>query len=98
MKLTIIPDDSMVMVDGDTSHQPLDISTCGIPDDVHALQWFETKGWIEFDDPTDPFLPKLPNEIIEVLPVWADNCLLAWGEWTPPPPPDEISIPITTIE
>ena len=98
MKLTIIPEDSFVSVNGDNTHQPLDISTCGIPSEVHALQWFDTKGWIEFDDPVDPFAPKPPNEMIAVLPVWADNCLAAWGAWTPPPPPEEPQVPVTTIE
>ena len=84
MKLTIIPDDSFVAIDGDSSHFPLDSSKCDIPDEVHALQWFETKGWIEFDDPTDPFAPKPPNEEITVLPQWATNCVTVWEAWTPP--------------
>jgi hypothetical protein len=87
MKLTIIPDDSFVAVDGNNSHFPLNISNCGIPDNIHALQWFETRGWIEFNDPIDPFAPKPPNEEITVLPQWADNCVIAWEAWTPPAPP-----------
>lgn len=89
MKLTIIPDDYLVQVDGDNSHRPLDLSGCGIPSDVHALQWFDVKGWIEFDDPADPFAEKKPNEIIEVLPTWAEACVLVWMQWTPPAPPVE---------
>lgn len=97
MKLTIIPDDSYVAVDGDNTHQPLDLATCNIPQDVHALQWFDTKGWIEFDDPTDPFSPKPPNEIIETLPEWALACVGVWEAWTPPaPPPPPENQPITT--
>jgi hypothetical protein len=84
MKLTIIPSDSFVAVDGDGSHRPLDLSTCGIPIDVHALQWFETKGWIEFTDPVDPFAQKPANEMIEALPAWAEACTLVWMQWTPP--------------
>lgn len=84
MKLTIVPDDSFVMIDGDNTHGPLDLSNCGIPEGVHALQWFETKGWIEFDDPVDPFSPKLPNEIIDVLPQWANYCVNIWKNWQPP--------------
>jgi len=84
MRLTIIPDDSFVAVDGDSSHHPLDLSTCGIPQDIHALQWFDTKGWIEFDDPVDPFAPKPPNEEITALPTWAEACVLVWMQWTPP--------------
>lgn len=98
MKLTIIPDDNYVAVDNDNSHRPLDLTPCNIPSEVHALQWFETKGWIEFDDPADPFLPKPPNEIIETLPVWADNCVLVWNAWIPPEPSTPPEIPTTTIE
>jgi hypothetical protein len=98
MRLTIIPDDSFVSVDGNNTHQPLDISNCNIPSNVHALQWFDVKGWIEFNQSVDPFAQKPPNEIIEVLPIWADNCLTAWGAWTPPPPPEEPQVPVTTIE
>lgn len=87
MRLTIIPDDSFVAVGGDSSHRPLDISKCNIPENVHALQWFDTKGWIEFDDPVDPFLPKPPNQEINALPAWAQSCVSVWQAWTPPEPP-----------
>lgn len=96
MRLTIIPDDFFVAVDGDTQRQPLDLSNCGIPEEVHALQWFDTRGWIEFDDPKDPFLPKPPNQEISSLPIWADNCVVAWEEWTPPPIPTN-TLPVTTV-
>lgn len=89
MKVTIIPDDSFVAVNSDSSHGPLDLTACNIPDEVHALQWFETKGWVEFDDPIDPFAQKLPNEIIETLPEWALACVSVWELWTPPAPPPE---------
>lgn len=87
MKLTIIPDDSYVAVDGDNSHVPLNLSACNIPDEIHALQWFETKGWIEFDDPVDPFAPKPPNEEITELPAWATACVDVWNVWKPYVPP-----------
>lgn len=94
MKLTIIPDDSFVAVNGDGSHNPLDLSACGIPTEVHALQWFDTKGWIEFDDPVDPFAPKPPNQEITALPVWANACVTTWNEWTPPAPPTPPEPPV----
>lgn len=90
MRLTIIPSDSFVAVDGDGSHQPLDLSTCGIPADVHALQWYDTRGWIEFNDDADPFTPKAPNEDITTLPEWAAACLGTWQLWTPPAPPEPV--------
>lgn len=96
MKLTIIPDDSFVMVNGDNTHRPLDLSSCNIPNQIHALQWFGTKGWIEFDDPVDPFSPKTPNEEIFDLPDWANNCVTVWQSWTPPAPPPTQSQPTTT--
>lgn len=89
MRLTIIPSDSFVSVDADGSHGPLDLSTCGIPADVHALQWYDTRGWIEFRDDEDPFTPKAPNEDITALPTWAESCVVVWQEWTPPAPPPE---------
>lgn len=94
MRLTIIPDDSYVAVDSDGSHNPLDLSTCNIPNDVHALQWFETKGWIEFDDPVDPFAEKPQNQIIDTLPDWAELCVLAWMQWTPPVLPEIVVPPV----
>lgn len=89
MRLTIISSDSFVAVDGDGSHQPLDLSTCGIPADVHALQWYENRGWIEFSDDDDPFTPKPANQDITELPAWANACVAVWNAWTPPAPPPE---------
>lgn len=97
MRLTIIPSDNFVAVDGDRTHQPLDLSNCGIPADVHALQWYDTRGWIEFSDDEDPFTPKPPNQDIYELPAWADACVLVWMQWTPPAPPvPPENQPITT--
>ena len=87
MRLTIIPVDGFVCVDNVSKFQPLDLSNCGIPSTVHALQWYDTKGWIEFADDGDPFTPKPPNELIEALPVWANQCVNVWNNWTPPEPP-----------
>lgn len=95
MRLTIIPVDGFVSVDNVSKFQPLDLSNCGIPADVHALQWYDTKGWIEFGDDGDPFTPKPPNELIESLPSWANTCIKVWQDWTPPEPPQPE--PTTTI-
>lgn len=87
MRMTIIPVDGFVSVDSVSKAIPMDLSSCDIPTNVHALQWFDTKGWIEFNDDDDPFTPKPPNEIIESLPQWALNCYTVWENWTPPPEP-----------
>jgi hypothetical protein len=95
MRLTIIPSDNYVAVNTDNSHQPLDLSSCGIPSDVHALQWYDTRGWVEFSDDNDPFTPKPANQDITELPEWATNCVQVWQNWTPPTPPEEEQIPVT---
>ena len=43
----------------------------GPPANVHALQWDETAGHIEFTDGTI-------NEIITTLPAWANQAVIAW--------------------
>jgi hypothetical protein len=83
MRLTIIPVDSFVAVNGDGSHRPLDLATCNIPADVHALQWYESQGEIELNG-----IPKPANEEIIELPEWALACVSLWEAWTPPAPPE----------
>ena len=72
MKLTIIPVDSAVYKDG-YCYSGLDLSS--VPANVHALQWYETKGEIEFSG-----IPKPQNETITELPNWANTCLTKWDE------------------
>jgi hypothetical protein len=69
MKLTIISEDGAVYKDG-LSYS--DLNLVGIPLDVHALQWKETFGWIEYVDNVKP------NEEITKLPSWAKEALLSW--------------------
>ena len=76
MKLTIIPIDGAVYKNG------LCYSSLiweGTPDNVHALQWFNDKGWIEFIDenPYDNIKPA--NQNITELPQWALNAIEAWN-------------------
>lgn len=79
MRLTIIPVDGTVSEDG-KAYLGLDLSSCGIPADVHALQWDGVAGWIEFKDP-------VPNQPITELPAWANCCTAKWAEANNPPPP-----------
>ena len=79
MKLTIIPIDGAVYEDGISY---LGLVWEGTPPNVHALQWQDIAGWIEYVDQ--------PNEDITVLPEWADNAMAAWtiaNTPVPPPPP-----------
>jgi hypothetical protein len=90
MRLTIIPNDNAVYKDGVMkawTTPPLNLTDCGIPEGVHALQWYETYGEIEFS-PFGPGAPQPPNQVITELPQWALNCVAVWDAWSPPPPPD----------
>lgn len=75
MRLTIIPTDGLVNKDN-YSFRGLDLSTCSIPDNVHALQWYETEGEVEFVTNSDRTKPT--NEIVSDLPPWANACVQAW--------------------
>jgi hypothetical protein len=82
MKLTIIPVDGSVGEDG-KFYNNLNLSSCAIPVNIHALQWDGVAGWIEFNEP-------IPNEEISTLPSWANCCMTKWTEANtpvPPPPP-----------
>lgn len=78
MRLTIIPADGSVGEDGKFFND-LDLTSCSIPADVHALQWDGAAGWIEFKDP-------VPNEEITSLPTWANCCMTKWTEANTPKP------------
>lgn len=67
MKLSIIPEDSAVVVDG-VPLDELDLSPASVPGDVHALQWDNNSGWIEYKDASSD------NQDITNLPSWANTC------------------------
>lgn len=69
-RLTIIVKDSAVYRDQGVLMN-LDLTSCGIPTDVHALQWFNNEGHIEYFGP-------VPNSNITELPSWASNCVAVW--------------------
>lgn len=69
MKITIIKDDGTVYKD-DIVITRLSLST--IPSDVHALQWNNDIGHIEFVNNVKA------NETITELPSWANDALNAW--------------------
>jgi len=72
MRLTIIPVDGAVYKDG-ISFSGLDLAA--IPTSIHALQWYETEGEVEFIG-----RPKPQNEIISELPAWVNACIDKWNE------------------
>lgn len=69
-RLTIIVSDGAVYRDqGAISN--LDLTNCGIPSDIHALQWLNGSGHIEYVGPDH-------NDPITELPQWALNCVALW--------------------
>jgi hypothetical protein len=72
MRLSIIRADNTVYKNS-VSYSGLDLSS--IPTNIHALQWYETEGEIEFNG-----IPKPQNEFISALPDWANTCVNKWNE------------------
>jgi hypothetical protein len=68
MKLTIIPSDKAVYKDNLCY---LNLTWEGTPINVHALQWLDFSGSIEFNNGAQ-------NEDITSLPDWANNAIAAW--------------------
>ena len=76
MRLTIIPEDGAVYVDG-VSYSHLDLSF--IPSDIHALQWYDTYGELEFKRSfIDGQIVRPANEILTELPAWANTAKTVW--------------------
>jgi hypothetical protein len=71
MKLTIIPSDKTVYVNS-ISFGNLNLTTANIPSNIHALQWDDVVGSIEFND------PNIDNQSITELPDWANTCVSIW--------------------
>jgi hypothetical protein len=71
MKLTIVLDDNNVGKDG-SFNNTLDLSTCGIPENVWALQWNNNSGHIEY------YGDLVQNDIITELPDWAVKANALW--------------------
>jgi hypothetical protein len=74
MKLTIIPNDKAVGKDG-AFYLDLDLSSCAIPENIHALQWDGAAGWIEYVSAL------VQNQDITELPAWANACASKWDEF-----------------
>lgn len=77
MRLTIVPSDNKVGVDN-LFFDSIDLSICNIPSNIHALQWYDTEGEIEFTNNPDRTKPQ--NETISALPAWANACVTKWNE------------------
>lgn len=76
MRLTIVAVDNAVYVDG-VSYSNLNLSS--IPSNVHALQWYDTYGEIEFKRQfVDGQINHPANQVITELPSWANDAKSTW--------------------
>lgn len=63
MKITVIPEGKIIGIDG-TFFRDIQQDLSWIPSNVHAVQWSDSSGEIEYNDGT-------PNEIISDLGIYA---------------------------
>jgi hypothetical protein len=76
MRLIIVLVDGAVYVDG-VSYSNLNLSF--VPAEVHALQWYDTYGEIEFKRSfVDGQLIHPVNQMLTELPAWANTAKTAW--------------------
>jgi hypothetical protein len=75
MRITIIPSDSLVIVDG-KSVSNLDLSA--IPTHIHAIQWYDKEGEIEWVDELGRLIKNETivsfDEFQWVIDAWAVGC------------------------
>ena len=72
MRVIILPKDETVTVDG-AGLGDFDMSK--VPDDIHAVQWYDTRGEIEYIDNPDDDVEGKPNKLIDKLPVWTNKLI-----------------------
>lgn len=91
MRVTIIKPDGMVAVDG-RSFTAIDMSS--LPDDVHALQWYDTYGELELRDPVTGRMKNIEISSLDafaiVLAAWEQRRAEA-DQPTPPSVPKVVS-------
>jgi hypothetical protein len=72
MRLSIIVEDNAVYKDNYV-YSGLDLSSCSIPANVWALQWYGSAGELEYNSREE-------NTPITEIPDWANACLVKWQE------------------
>lgn len=82
MRVTIIPADKVVIVDGE-ARSPLEFE---LDQTIHAVQWYGAEGEVEFISDFGGGKPS--NQKITDLSAF-QSALDAWTNWTPPEPPPQ---------
>ena len=74
MRVTVIPEDGFVSVDGE-GYSDLDLSFT--PYEVHALQWYDTDGEIEYQDARGRATHNEAITSLEQFEYW-NQCYTVW--------------------
>lgn len=94
MRVTIIPDDKTVIIDGQAR---LGL-TFQVDASVHAVQWYDTYGEVEYKTRLENGLIVKPdNQIITDLTPY-QSAIDAWNAWTPPAPPEPLPTSVVTAK
>ena len=72
MRVIILPKEGTVTIDGEGFGE-IDMSK--VSDDIHALQWYDTSGEIEYIDNPDDDVEGKPNKFIDKLPAWTNKLI-----------------------
>lgn len=75
-RITIVVSDSSVYLSAGIFID-LDLSSAAIPNDVHAFQFRDGKGWIEY---VDGIHPEEPINSKDEIPQWVTACISLWNE------------------
>jgi hypothetical protein len=83
-RLIIVPEDNVVMIDGIRNAFPIDLSPIGT--NIHAVQWYETWGEVEYKDETPNKKITDISEYLYLIPllekdVLHSNTPNAWSVW-----------------
>jgi hypothetical protein len=93
MRITIIPDDKSVVIDGQ-SRMPLEFI---INPQIHAVQWYDSWGEVEFKTQfVDNLITKPDNQIINSMDEF-ESAILAWQNWSPPEQETPEPRPVTQV-
>lgn len=67
-----MPDNAVYLDQG--SYQGLDLTDCGVPTDIRALDWIDNKGELHHYDSS------IQHIKVTELPDWAIKCVAKWEE------------------
>jgi hypothetical protein len=93
MRVTIVPDDGIVLVDS----KWLKIDCSSVASDIHAVQWYDDHGEIEYKTINGARAPNMSISDISPFKTVIDLWNVENAKPPPPPPPPPPPLPVTSI-